>query len=132
MRPQLIATVLCLASGILSSSILTAGSRGKLLEAPGPIKNIRPCNLPYDDQTKAIICTNRSVPPNWVIVGLRHSPGCNGLSNNSWVIQRLPNYPGAEIVICSSQPIPPGWGVVEVVKSCYCGHGQGGIRIRKM
>jgi len=132
MRLKLSAALFCFACGIACFSYLYAGGRSKPLYTAGPIKNIKPLNLPYEDHTKAIICTNRSIPPNWVIVGVRHSPGCNGLANNSWVIQRLPNYPGADIVICSCQPIPPGWAVVEEVKSCYCGHKVHGVRIRKM
>ncbi|WP_437184952.1 hypothetical protein SH668x_002042 [Planctomicrobium sp. SH668] len=88
--------------------------------------------VPYDDQTKALICTNRSVPPNWVIVGIRHCVNCNGLGRNAWIIQRLPNYPGADLIICSCQPVPPGWAVVEEMKSHYCGPGMWGVRIRKI
>lgn len=132
MRQQLIIAACCLAAGWSCFSSVQAGGRWRATPVASPIKPIKACNLPYDDQTKAIICTNRPVPPNWVIVGVRHSPGCNGLANNSWVIQRLPNYPGADIVICGCQPIPPGWAIVEEVKSCYCGHGVNGIRIRKM
>ena len=95
-------------------------------------KPVRFWELPYDDHQKMIICTNRSIPPNWVVVGVRHSVSCNGLGNNSWIIQRLPVSPGAEIIICGNQPVPPGFEVIEQVKSAYCGHGVGGIRIRKM
>jgi hypothetical protein len=88
--------------------------------------------LPYNDQTKAIICMNRPIPPQWVVVGVRHAVNCNGLFDNAWIIQRLPNYPGAELVICKCQPVPPGWGVVAEERTIYCGHGVNGLRIRKL
>ncbi|WP_437230260.1 hypothetical protein SH661x_001867 [Planctomicrobium sp. SH661] len=132
MQSRLTAALLCFVAGMAGFSPLRAGGKVQTDYRGYPIKSQSKCVLPYDDQTKAIICTNRSIPPNWVIVGVRHTPGCNGLANNSWVIQRLPNYPGADLVICACQPIPPGWAVVEEVKDCYCGKGIHGVRIRKM
>ncbi len=108
-----------------------AGGKGWNYQLPAG-RPIRPRVLPYDDQMKAVICTNRPVPPNWIIVGIQNSPACNGLGKNAWVIQRLPNYPGADMIICGNQPIPPGWAAVESVRTVYCGHGVNGIRIRKM
>jgi hypothetical protein len=128
-----IAAVTVILLGVVAYGVsVYAGGQAKTEYAAYPVKKLTKHALPYDDRTKAIICTDRPIPPNWVIVGVRNTPGCNGLCNNSWVIQRLPNYPGAEIVICNMQPIPPGWAVVENVKSCYCGHKVDGIRIRKM
>jgi len=132
MRSQRFIAAACFSLGLASLSGAFAGGKSRPLYTGEIVKPQAKHALPYDDQTKAIICTNRPIPPNWVIVGVRHSPGCNGLANNSWVIQRLPNYPGADIVICSTQPVPPGWAVVEEVKNCYCGKGNHGIRIRKM
>lgn len=131
MCSRFLSIALCLMTVFSSISAVQAGGK----RAAWPSSLIKPqaaFNLPYDDQNKAIICTNRPIPPNWVIVGVRHSPGCNGLANNSWVIQRLPDFPGAEVVMCSCQPLPPGWVMIEEVKSCYCGHGMHGIRIRKI
>lgn len=78
-----------------------------------------------------IICNNRPIPPNWIIVGVRHAANCNGLGNNAWVIQKLPSTPGMDMIICGNQPVPPGWVIIERVHTDYCGHGTSGLRIRK-
>ncbi|SFJ38377.1 hypothetical protein [Planctomicrobium piriforme] len=110
-----------------------AGPRARAAGYPGypPKKAIGAWTLPYNDQEKMFICMNRPVPPNWIIVGVRHNVNCNGLGTNAWIIERLPNYPGADIIICANQPVPPGWVVIETVHTAYCGHGVNGLRIRK-
>ncbi|HWL10059.1 MAG TPA: hypothetical protein VNQ76_16760 [Planctomicrobium sp.] len=101
--------------------------RGIAVGKPLPSK----LTLPYNDHTKMIICNNRPIPPNWIIVGVRHAANCNGLGNNAWVIQKLPSTPGMDMIICGNQPVPPGWVIIERVHTDYCGHGTSGLRIRK-
>jgi|GEM_PF-2131603 len=132
MRPIVMAVLGTILMISASLDTAEAGGRWRRVSSPGAGPAIGKWTLPYNDQTKAIICTNRPVPPNWIIVGVRHSPACNGLGENSWVIQRLPNYPGADMIICGNQPVPPGWVVVETVHTAYCGHGVQGLRIRKV
>jgi hypothetical protein len=125
---------LALALACLAGSQLEAGNRWAKAAAWNrcPPHPQGPCALPYDDQEKTFICMSRPIPPDWVVVGVKHMVNCNGLGNNAWVIHRLDHQPGAEMLICGNQAIPNGWAVVAEEHTIYCGHGVNAVRIRKM
>ncbi|WP_437204681.1 hypothetical protein [Planctomicrobium sp. SH664] len=124
---------ICLVSLTTSAS---AGRRSRTVQQaycpPAPV----PCRASYDERDATWVCMNRPVPPGFVVVGRKHSVGCNGLGYNAWIIQKPSPFAGAEMTICSDQPVPPGWTVIGTEKSVFCPdkHNKDGnsLRIKKL
>jgi uncharacterized protein YbdZ (MbtH family) len=75
-----------------------------------------------------VVCTNRSVPVGWVVVGSYHNPACPAEGANAWIVKR----PGRREVVCAGTPVPEGWRAVGEAHSDSCpGSGMNALLIER-